>query len=141
MPDGTYAGELTSAQAYEMLKQDGRAVLVDVRTTPEWQFVGVPDLRDLGRTPVFQSWQIYPRMDTSKDFGKALKDSGIEPDDPVLLLCRSGVRSRSAAMALAAEGFSRAYNVSDGFEGPLDTTSHRGQVCGWKASGLPWVQQ
>ena len=50
-------------------------------------------------------------------------------------------RSRSAAMALTASGFSKAFNVSDGFEGAVDERQHRGRKEGWKAAGLPWIQQ
>ena len=141
MSDGTYAGDVTSAEAFEMLQGDDQAVLVDVRTLPEWQFVGVPDLRGIGKEPVFLSWQVYPQMALHPDFEQALRDQGVGPDKKVLLLCRSGARSRSAAMALTAAGYGQAYNVSDGFEGPPDAGGQRGKVEGWKAAGLPWAQQ
>jgi len=38
-------------------------------------------------------------------------------------------------------GFPRAFNVADGFEGPVDQEGHRGTVAGWKADGLPWRQR
>ena len=66
--------------------------------------------------------------------------AGADKDAPVLFLCRSGARSRSAAIALTAAGFSRAYNIVGGFEGDLDGDRHRGQTNGWKAAGLPWKQ-
>jgi rhodanese-related sulfurtransferase len=135
-----YAGEVTSATAFETLLDDPEAVLVDVRTSAEWNFVGVPDLRPIGKTPVFVSWQDYPDMAINQDFPAALRAAGVRPDQRVLLLCRSGQRSRAAAVALTADGFSQAYNVSDGFEGPLDDTGHRGVASGWKAAGLPWIQ-
>jgi len=138
---GGYAGDVTSAEAFEMLSADPAAVLVDVRTVPEWQFVGVADLAALGREPVYLSWQVYPDMVVRPDFVQALRDRGIGPDQTVLLLCRSGVRSRAAAIALAGAGFGRAYNISDGFEGGLDGQGRRGRVAGWRAAGLPWVQQ
>ncbi len=141
MSDGTYAGDVTSAEAFEMLQSDDQAVLVDVRTLPEWQFVGVPDLRGIGKEPVFLSWQVYPQMALHPEFEQALSAQGVGPERKVLLLCRSGARSRSAAMALTAAGYGQAYNVSDGFEGPPDAGGQRGKVEGWKAAGLPWVQQ
>ena len=61
-------------------------------------------------------------------------------DRPVLLLCRSGQRSRFAAEALTALGYETCFNVADGFEGPPDDRHHRGATAGWKASGLPWIQ-
>ncbi|MDJ0947228.1 MAG: rhodanese-like domain-containing protein [Kiloniellales bacterium] len=141
MSDGTYAGEVTSAEAFEILQSDDQAVLVDVRTLPEWQFVGVPDLRGIGKEPVFLSWQVYPQMALHPEFEQRLRDQGVGPENKVLLLCRSGQRSRSAAMALTAAGFGAAYNVSDGFEGRPDGGGQRGKIEGWKAAGLPWVQQ
>jgi len=45
------------------------------------------------------------------------------------------------ATALTAAGYSHCYNVSEGFEGNLDTEHHRGRAGGWKAAGLPWVQE
>jgi rhodanese-related sulfurtransferase len=56
-------------------------------------------------------------------------------------LCRSGARSRAAAMAMTAKGYNKCYNVAEGFEGNLDAEQHRGRVSGWKAAGLPWKQQ
>ena len=58
----------------------------------------------------------------------------------MLLLCRSGGRSRAAAMALTAAGYAHAYNIAGGFEGDLNATKHRGGMNGWKAAGLPWNQ-
>jgi rhodanese-related sulfurtransferase len=65
---------------------------------------------------------------------------GADKDAPVLFLCRSGARSRSAAIALTQAGYGRAYNVAGGFEGDLDGDRHRGHKNGWKAAGLPWKQ-
>jgi len=50
----------------------------------------------------------------------------------------SGARSQSAGQAA---GFAHAFNVADGFEGPVDGAGHRGSAAGWKASGLPWRQR
>ena len=141
MTNGTYAGDLTSAEAFEVLEAEPEAVLVDVRTLPEWQYVGVPDLQGLGKETVFLCWQVYPQMQVHPDFVTALRDQGVAPEQKVLLLCRSGQRSRSAAMALTAAGYGQAYNVSDGFEGPPDEQNHRGILAGWKAAGLPWAQR
>lgn len=134
-----YAGDLSPSEAYRLLQQDPKAVLIDVRTKPEWQFVGVPALAD--RDVVLLSWQDYPEMRVHGDFAAAVASAGVGRDQPVLLLCRSGARSRSAAIALTAAGYQAAYNVAEGFEGALDGTGHRGTVGGWKKAGLPWKQQ
>jgi rhodanese-related sulfurtransferase len=69
-----------------------------------------------------------------------LRAAGADAETPVLFLCRSGARSRAAAIAMTKAGFSKAYNVAGGFEGDLDQTRHRGARNGWKAEGLSWRQ-
>jgi rhodanese-related sulfurtransferase len=139
--DGEYAGDLTPPEAWDMLAKDQRAVLVDVRTQAEWAYVGVADLSNLGKAPMFVSWQVFPDMRINGDFCHQVAADGIDADTPLLFFCRSGVRSRSAAAAMTGQGFSRCYNVSTGFEGDCDGTRHRGTVSGWKVDGLPWVQR
>jgi rhodanese-related sulfurtransferase len=58
----------------------------------------------------------------------------------LFFICRSGVRSQHAAQAMLARGYTRCFNVAEGFEGPLDDSRHRGVKGGWKSRGLPWVQ-
>jgi rhodanese-related sulfurtransferase len=69
-----------------------------------------------------------------------LQDAGVGPEAPLLFLCRSGARSRQAAIAMTNAGRARCLNISDGFEGPLDPWRHRNVVGGWKAVNLPWSQ-
>jgi len=139
-----FAGDLSVEDAYAMLAKNERAALVDVRTQPEWQFVGVPDLAAIGKTAIFREWQIYPAMQVATDFVQGLGDElerrGVDKSSPVLFLCRSGARSRQAAIALTGAGWSHCYNVADGFEGPLDSERRRSAVGGWRARGLPWTQ-
>ncbi len=115
-----------------------------MRTVPEWNFVGVPDLAPVGRRVHCVEWQSFPTMAQNPQFvaeaKEALTVAGADAASPVLFLCRSGVRSRSAAIAMTAAGFSYAYNIAGGFEGDLDDERHRGHNNGWKASGLPWRQ-
>ncbi len=127
-----------------MLQSNPRAVLVDVRTRAEWTFVGIPDLQPVQHKPVLLEWQTYPAMAVNGAFvdqlASELKARGLDESVPVLFLCRSGVRSQAAAMAAVAAGFTETYNIAGGFEGPLSSGGHRGEVGGWKASGLPWIQ-
>ena len=143
-PANSYAGDISPDEAWTLLTDDPKAVLVDVRTVAEWNFVGTPDLRPLGKQAHLVEWQSFPSSGPKPDFvatvERALADQGIGKDAPVLLLCRSGVRSRAAAIALTAAGFARAFNIDNGFEGPLDPEGHRGGTDGWKARGLPWEQ-
>jgi len=140
VPGQGYAGDATPKQAWEILEQNPDAVLIDVRTQPEWVFVGVPDLSGIGKRAAFIPWQVYPSMQMNGEFVKQVQAAGAKPDAPVLFLCRSGARSRSAAIALSQAGFARAYNIAGGFEGPHDGTKHRGATSGWKADHLPWIQ-
>ncbi|GAB3131505.1 rhodanese-like domain-containing protein [Tsukamurella serpentis] len=135
----SYAGDLTPQQAWELLAADPQAVLVDCRTEAEWNYVGVPELSQLGRTPVLVEWQRYPDGSLNPGFVDELRAKGITDDAPVAFICRSGHRSIGAAEAATRAGVQRAYNVLDGFEGPIDGFGHRG-IAGWRAEGLPWRQ-
>lgn len=141
---GGYAGDVDPALTWASLEADERAVLVDVRTQAEWSFVGLPVLSSLGKRPITIEWLTFPAMAPNHDFvatlSEALDAAGLGRDAPVYFLCRSGQRSRSAAEAMTEAGWSRCYNVSEGFEGGLDGAGHRGRVAGWKARGLPWSQ-
>lgn len=136
-----YAGDLSVADAWALLESDPRAQLVDVRTTAEWNFVGLPDLSSLGREVLQVEWQSFPTMRPNPNFvADTVRNGASAKDAPILFLCRSGARSRSAAIAMTAAGYGRAYNIAGGFEGDLDGERHRGKQNGWKASGLPWKQ-
>jgi rhodanese-related sulfurtransferase len=110
------------------------AVLVDVRTEAEWRFVGLPDISPLDRPLLLVEWG-------RPDFVGQLKSAlSVVPEGaPILFICRSGQRSVGAAVTATEAGIVPAYNVSEGFEGPLDEHGHRG-VLGWRAEGLPWRQ-
>ena len=141
MSEAAYAGDLTAQEAWKLLSEDQSAVLVDCRTRPEWMFVGIPDLGGLGRQAVLAEWQAFPSMQVNGEFASQLRAQGIGEDQPILFICRSGSRSKFAAIAMTTEGFARCYNVAGGFEGPHDNDRHRGVVDGWKAADLPWIQE
>ncbi len=139
--DNLYGGDLSPREAWQRLSNDTNAKLVDCRTHPEWSFVGIPDLRQLARPAVFIPWQNYPSMQRNDQFADQLRDSGIDRDDTVCFICRSGARSKMAAIAMHALGFKNCFNVAHGFEGDHDKHGRRGGVNGWKADGLPWTQE
>jgi len=128
-----------------MLSGDRSAVLVDCRTRAEWSFVGIPDLSALEAKAVFTEWQVFPSMRINAEFAAQLRDNSVITDPagsgPLLFICRSGVRSKAAAIAMTRDGFAPCYNVSGGFEGPPDDNKHRGGSDGWKAAALPWIQE
>lgn len=144
MSGGAYRGDVDVKEVWAALKSEPGAVLVDVRTTAEWSYVGLPDVSQ-STAPLFRiEWQSFPSMQVNPDFvaaaEQALRKAGRDTEAPVYFLCRSGVRSAAAAAAMTAAGYSRCFNVAGGFEGQRDRSGHRGTVDGWKAAGLPWVQ-
>ena len=126
-----YAGALLPAEAHRLMQAGAK--LVDVRTKPELQYVG--------RVPgsVAVEWQTYPGNAQNPAFLPQLSEA-VEPGDTLMFLCRSGVRSHSAAAAAAQAGWQDSYNVLEGFEGGKDADHHRGTLGGWRKAGLPWVQ-
>ena len=127
--------------AWSALAHDPLARLVDVRTEPEWTFVGLPDLQETGQDAVLIPWQVYPAMQVNGAFPQHLQRAGLTPENKLYFLCRSGARSMAAAQAAIRAGYPHAYNIAGGFEGPPDGDGHRGTVAGWKADGLPWQQR
>lgn len=136
-----YAGDISAAEAWQQLQSDPKAQLVDVRTMAEWNFVGLPDLGAVGRKVHCVEWQSFPTGAQNPAFvAEASAALGADMSAPVLLICRSGARSRAAAIALTRAGFEKAFNVAGGFEGDTDGEGHRGNINGWKAANLPWRQ-
>ncbi|MHA3913901.1 rhodanese-like domain-containing protein [Halovulum sp. GXIMD14793] len=138
-------GSCSPVEAWEILKQDKSAILVDVRSRPEWSFVGVPDLSSLGKTVVLTEWRAFPDMQVNAGFVDQMFADQSEAPSQILFICRSGARSLDAAQtvsaALAERGEDVACsNVDQGFEGDLDADRHRATVNGWKHAGLPWQQ-
>ena len=141
LADKGYAGDVNVREAWRILEEDPDAMLIDVRTVAEWVFVGLPDLGRLRKSVVCVQWQQWPQMAVNREFVSHVAAEGVSRDRPLFLLCRSGHRSRDAAVALTAAGYGPCYNIAGGFEGDLDGIKHRGTKNGWKVAGLPWVQQ
>ena len=129
-----YFGALSPSDAYAVIKAVPNARLIDVRTRPEWDYVGhVPESSLL-------EWNAYPDGRRNPEFLPELRVKAPDPEAPVLFLCRSGQRSDGAARVAAAAGYSKAFNVLEGFEGDKDACGQRGKLGGWRKAGLPWVQ-
>lgn len=127
-----FAGSVTPQEAWELLSARS-AVLVDVRTAEERQFVGRIE------ESVHVPWMIGPALQRNPRFVREL-ESKARRDAVILLLCRSGNRSAAAAQALTEARFPNAFNVLEGFEGELDQRRQRGNAGGWRSHGLPWIQ-
>ncbi|MET0312026.1 MAG: rhodanese-like domain-containing protein [Burkholderiaceae bacterium] len=126
-----YAGDVTPETANAWL-QSGEAVLVDVRSDAEREWVGfVP-----GGVPI--AWKQWPGMAMNPGFDEAIR-AAVPQGRKVVLLCRSGVRSVAAARRATELGI-EAYNILEGFEGDADAQGHRGRKGGWRLRGLPWKQ-
>jgi len=126
-----YAGALLPAEAFALMQRGAK--LVDVRTRAELHFVGsVPGCDAI-------EWNTYPEGQRNPAFLEELAEI-VHKDEPVMFLCRSGVRSHHAAIAATQAGWAEAYNVLEGFEGDKNAEGHRSSVGGWKLARLPWIQ-
>ena len=132
--DLPYAGAFTPPEAMEYMNAAANSVIVDVRTSPELNYVGrIPKSVEI-------EWQIWPDMSINERFISELKNAGIDEQTPVLFICRSGVRSHNAAVAAHAAGYRKAFNILEGFEGDLNADKQRSRTSGWRFHGLPWHQ-
>jgi len=131
---------LQPADAWELIKSSGDAWLVDVRTPPELQYVGGPDLKEVGNRYLHLPWHVWPKMTVNPDFLPGLAQAIASQNTPVMFLCRSGGRSLAAAKAAEEAGWTQTMNILHGFEGDLDDAGRRNRLNGWKAAELPWRQ-
>ncbi len=130
-PAQGYAGDVTPELAWQWV-QSGEAVLVDVRSDAEREWVGfVPGSIGL-------AWKQWPGMAMNPAFDDALREA-VPAGKKVVMLCRSGVRSIASSKRATELGL-QAYNILEGFEGDADEQGHRGHKGGWRFRGLPWRQ-
>lgn len=133
---------LTPKQAWQLIQDDPRAMLVDVRSNMEFLFVGHP------KGAVHIPWIDEPDWEVNPNFVRQVRElmlGGIICDSdegcaPVILICRSGKRSLEAGRKLIENGFSNVFNIAEGFEGELDEEHHRSTLGGWRFEKLPWEQ-
>lgn len=129
-------------EAWDLLQQDPRALLIDIRSAMEFLFVGHPT----GAVHIAwidePDWVVNPNFVTEVRqllLGGATCDRN-EGCAPVILICRSGKRSLEAGKALLEAGLHAVFHVDEGFEGELDEHHRRGSRGGWRFRGLPWEQ-
>ena len=120
--------EVNPKQAWKILQENPDAILLDVRSKVEFDYVGHP----VGAVHV--PLQEFPDWQTDPDFSqKVIELLGTASRNvTVLTLCRSGKRSMLAAQLLEAQGYKDTVNIAEGFEGDPDENRHRGNVNGWR---------
>ncbi len=142
MTDHPLPKHLSPQEAWQLLQEDPKALLVDIRSTMEFLFVGHPQ----GAVHVAwidePEWTVNPHFET--EIRKLLLGGAVCSEDnpctPIILICRSGKRSLEAGKALLAAGMRNVYHIDEGFEGDLDEAHHRSTIGGWRFRGLPWEQ-
>jgi rhodanese-related sulfurtransferase len=128
-----YSGAVTPREAHEIWHNAPGAMLVDVRTRAEWDYVGrIPGAVEI-------EFLSYPGNRPNTGFIAELERQ-TKKEAPVLFICRSGGRSHNAALLATQAGYKDCYNVLEGFEGDKDASSHRNTKGGWRVAGLPWTQ-
>ena len=168
---GAHAQEtkkILSIEAYDMLNTVPDTYLIDVRTRPEYQFVGHP----------YKAY-LFPYMFWTDNFVKEDEEAGYQlsaknkafldeigkvfkKTDNLLIISRDGTRSGLAAKDLIEAGYKNVFDVKDGFEGPEfptfeDANRHkfyrqlakRNKIYGyehrrhygWQWWGLPWTYE
>jgi rhodanese-related sulfurtransferase len=133
---------LSPQQAWKLVHDDTRALLIDIRSSMEYLFVGHP--RGAVHVPWIDEpdWVINPHFVT--EIRKLMLGGAVCEIDqgcaPIILICRSGKRSLQAGKALLDAGFTEVFHVDEGFEGELDEHHHRSNLGGWRFHGLPWEQ-
>ena len=130
--DSIMIENLDPQQAWDLLQQNPQAVLIDVRTKAEYTDIGHP----IGAIHI--AWQEQFGGTINPDFLTEVNKRVPDYSTPILLLCRSGIRSLSAARALEHIGYETLINIVNGFEGDPDSNQQRGKLNGWQFCGLPW---
>ncbi|EIJ43004.1 Rhodanese-related sulfurtransferase [Beggiatoa alba B18LD] len=138
---------ITPKDAWQLLEDNPKAILIDVRSEMEYLWIGHP------KGAIHIPWIDEPDWIVNPHFAAEVRklllggiitdhEDSAHPIDsvPLLLICRSGNRSLEAGKELVKHGFTNVYNVVEGFEGALDHEHHRGTLGGWRFHGLPWEQ-
>jgi rhodanese-related sulfurtransferase len=131
-----YAGAVTPREAHELLSKNCNVKLIDVRTNAERDWVGRPAIPPEQNAAV--EWNVYPGGTPNPQFMEQLGQVA-DKEAVLLFLCRSGVRSRSAAKLATERGYENCFDILEGFEGDKDAEGHRKTLGGWCKAGLPWL--
>jgi len=108
------AGELAEVGAEQLLdmQKNQNALVIDVRTEQEWQASGV-----IPQSRLLQSFDANGQID-QEAWSSQVEKLKTSPDQPVILVCRSGNRSAKLGKLLAEEkGMNQIYHLSSGIQG------------------------
>lgn len=131
---------ISAQAAWQICQQDPRALLIDVRSSMEFLFVGHP------KGAIHIPWIDEPDWIINENFVTEIRKLALgglhesSGDVPIVLICRSGNRSAEAGDVLIEAGIQKVYNIDEGFEGKLDEHHHRSAINGWRFHNLPWEQ-
>ncbi|MFO7646561.1 rhodanese-like domain-containing protein [Halomonas campaniensis] len=143
---------VTAAEAWELMQENERAILIDVRDPIEIKFTGFAEPTDIHVPWVLadrdnfdeeaKTWPVVRNADFEAQVKARLDALGVAEDDPIIVMCRSGAtRSAPGADVITEMGYRQVYSVNDGFEGStLKEGDSKGvrAMNGWRNSGLPW---
>ena len=134
--------KINPQEARKILQQENGALLIDVRSSIEYSFVGHP--LNAINIPIKEppNWNVQLRFieQVRESLVADVVDNNQSGDVPLLVLCRSGQRSALAGEILIEGGFTNVFNVLNGFEGDKNKNGHRNTINGWRFQGLPWEQ-
>ncbi len=104
-----YKGDINSQAAYEMQKKG--VVIVDVRTPQEYNAAHAKDAVNI---PVYTKMNPFVLNENFlKEVNTLLKN---DKNKEVIVICKSGGRSKIAANMLANDGFKNVLNITKGFD-------------------------
>ena len=138
---------VTAKEAYDLWQKDQQKVkIIDCRTPEEYAFIGhAPMAASVPSKFMTYAWDEKKKeyaMKLNPNFLKEVKKR-VTKDDTILVMCRSGQRSAPSVDLLTKAGFTKVYNITDGFEGDKvkDPGPNHGKRLknGWRISNLPWT--
>lgn len=96
---------ISPKDALELINGDSKAVLIDVRTSEEYRTIRIPGSI------------LIPDYEIKEKIGDVVPDKNAT----IILYCRSGNRSSSAAKALMEMGYTKVLNLGGIINWPFDT--------------------
>ena len=141
---------VSAREAYEQWKAaPDKVKIIDVRTPEEFMWVGhAPMAWKIPVVDVTYQWDTEKNQFPARplpDFVARVQKIA-NPDDTLMVMCRSGGRAAMAINLLAQAGFKNVYNIVDGMEGdavrdPDSVFNGQRLKNGWKNAGCPWTYE